>query len=96
VVIASCRELLESEDGNTDNYGVTGLDEGALYGALKRAGVAFHTRAWDDETVEWGSYKCVVVRTTWDYSSSETKAYAFKRWLARLSDLGVAVYNDPR
>jgi hypothetical protein len=97
VVIASCRELLESgPDGNTEHYGVTGQDEGHLYRALARLGVPVHVRAWDDPSVAWADYSAVVVRTTWDYSSSEARAYEFKRWLARLGDAGVAVYNNQR
>jgi hypothetical protein len=94
--IASCSELIEAAGGMTAHYGLTGADEDALYAALRRCGVAFDVRAWDDKRVDWGAYEAIAVRTTWDYSQSEAKAYQFRRWLARISDLGVPCFNHPR
>lgn len=94
--IASCDELLTTTDGSTETYGTTGTDEEYLYAALKRQGIAYDARSWSDKSVDWAGYGVVIVRTTWDYSKSEAIAYEFRRWLAKLCDLGVKVYNHPR
>src|SRR5215213_2514896 len=37
-------------------------------GALGDAGLVVDLVRWDDESVEWGSYALVVVRSCWDYA----------------------------
>ena len=92
--VASCAELCASPGSATDTFGESGLDEGALYAALRARGVPFDVRAWDDARVDWRAYTAVVVRTTWDYSESEGRATAFLRWVDGLVAAGVAVHNS--
>jgi len=95
--IASCRELLAHADGSSATFGHAACDDKQLYDALRRRGVLFDVKAWDDETVNWSDYSVVAVRTTWDYSQSEAVALRFKLWIERLVGLGrVRVYNHPR
>jgi hypothetical protein len=84
-VIVSCRELVAAGAGASSSWAVAGLDELALYSALRAAGVPFHIRAWDDPAVHWPAYSQAIVRTTWDYSKSEASAFAFTQWLAGLA-----------
>jgi len=46
--------------------------------------------------VSWSRFGGVVVRTTWDYSTSEPRAAQFRAWLHRLTRAGVRVWNHPR
>jgi hypothetical protein len=52
--------------------------------------------AWDDHAACWSGYGGVIVRTTWDYSTSEPRAAQFRAWLHRLTRAGVRVWNHPR
>ncbi|MEU7971396.1 hypothetical protein AB0B48_05090 [Micromonospora sp. NPDC049089] len=47
--------------------------------------------AWDDQTVPWGSFDLVVIRSPWDYS---WRSFEFLRWLDSCSAL-TTVVNDP-
>lgn len=94
--IVTCSELLAAGRGSSGSWSVAGLDEGHLYRALKSKGVEFHVRAWDDPKVDWSEYKMVVTRTVWDYSESEARAFAYTRWLAHLTRMGVRVCNNER
>lgn len=97
VAIASCRELLEAgDDGNTESYGTTGLDEQYLYDALTARGIPYDVVAWDDAAAVWSSYRAVFVRTTWCYSKNEARAHQFRRWLAHLAGEGIPCFNHSR
>ena len=39
-----------------------------LVAALRTLGVEVATPAWDDATVDWGSYDIALLRSTWDYA----------------------------
>lgn len=63
-----------------------GLDaEGMqLRDALRGAGAAAEPAVWDDETVDWGAFDVVVVRSTWDYARRHDE---FIAWTQRVSQL---------
>lgn len=56
--------------------------------AVDRAGVAdrFDIVDWDDDTVNWGRYSAVVIRSTWDYT---TRLVEFRAWIDKVSALTV-------
>lgn len=95
--IASCKELLAPADDSAEAaaHAAAAADDRYLYAALRSRGIEFDVKAWDDETVDWESYKLVVIRTTWDYSESESRAKRFVEWAQRVADLGPRVLNDP-
>lgn len=95
--IASCKELLVPADGSAEAaaHAAAAADDRYLYAALRRKKIEFDVKAWDDETVDWEAYKLVLIRTTWDYSESETRAKRFVEWAQRVADLGPRVLNDP-
>ena len=96
VVFLTCRELLEAGSASSATWAVAGLDELNLFSKCAERGLRFHVRRWDEEGVAWGAYKLAVIRTTWDYSASEARAFAFTRQLARLAREGVRVLNNER
>jgi glutathione synthase/RimK-type ligase-like ATP-grasp enzyme len=46
---------------------------------------------WDDKSVDWSAFDCVVIRSTWDYYS---RLDEFQEWLMRVSQ-ETAVHNFP-
>jgi hypothetical protein len=96
LVIVTCRELAAAGGGASASWAVAGLDELALYRACAAAGLRFHVRAWDDAAVDWASYDLALVRTTWDYSASEARCFAFTQWLGSLARARVRVLNHER
>ena len=59
------------------------LDEDGplLLAALSRIGVEGVPAVWDDESVDWGSFDCVAIRSTWDYAPRRD---AFVAWAHRV------------
>lgn len=57
-------------------------DMPSLLDACARAGLYADVRAWDDDTVGWGRYDAVVLRSPWDY---HLRRDAFLRWCARVA-----------
>lgn len=57
-------------------------DETPLLDALIWGGVEASVVAWDDRSVDWGSFDLVVVRSTWDYAPRHGE---YVRWLRRVA-----------
>jgi glutathione synthase/RimK-type ligase-like ATP-grasp enzyme len=74
--------------------GLPGLsaDDRLAAAALVRRGVAVEAAVWDDPAVPWSAYTAVIVRSTWDY---HRRPAAFLRWIDRMDDAGVALWNPP-
>lgn len=66
-----------------------GADEDAplLTEALEDLGVSVVERDWHDDTVEWGSYDLVVIRSTWDYMPRRDEFVAWARRVESLTRL---------
>lgn len=62
-----------------------------LVEAFGRAAAPVRVAAWDDPTVDWGSFDLVILRSTWDYVERPDE---FLRWL---SDVAVrtTAWNSP-
>jgi glutathione synthase/RimK-type ligase-like ATP-grasp enzyme len=49
--------------------------------ACQRLGVSAEGVRWDDPTIDWSTYSCAVVRSTWDYLE---KYDEFRAWLRQI------------
>lgn len=100
LAIATCAELLQARTGGacTGHYGSTHLDEEHLYRALDAAGVCYSLVDWDDVTppAVMERWAALLVRTTWNYSTSCATSERFKSWLARVARAVPVVMNDAR
>lgn len=56
------------------------------------AGWSVDIIAWDATNVDWGSYRAVILRATWDY---HRRPEEFRQWLADCRAASVALYNPP-
>lgn len=45
---------------------------------------------WDDESVDWTEFDCLIFRNTWDYYQKEI---AFNLWLDKIESLGIKTLN---
>jgi Glutathione synthase/Ribosomal protein S6 modification enzyme (glutaminyl transferase) len=59
---------------------------------LGSQGITVNASVWDDPTVDWPSFDCVVIRSTWDY---HLKAARYADWLRRCSAAGIKIWNPP-
>lgn len=59
---------------------------------LRERGFDVVAVAWDDASVDWAAFACVVLRSCWDY---HLRPDAFDAWLDRLAREGVALWNPP-
>ena len=53
-----------------------------LSAALDAAGIAHHVVYWDDQSVDWSTFRAVLIRSPWDYID---KLPEFLAWAARVS-----------
>ena len=63
------------------------LDEPLALAALERSGFRVDVVDWDDQSVDWGRYDQVLLRSTWDYTE---RLADFRIWLqsvAAITDL---------
>ncbi|MGH7498750.1 MAG: ATP-grasp domain-containing protein [Gemmatimonadales bacterium] len=67
-------------------------DDRLLIPALARHELDAEPAVWNDPAVDWSRYAAAVVRSTWDYYHDVS---AFFRWIARLEEYGVPLYNPP-
>jgi glutathione synthase/RimK-type ligase-like ATP-grasp enzyme len=72
-------------------------DERLLIPALAARDVHAEPRIWDDASVDWGGFRAVVVRSTWDYADRRD---AFLAWGARprqlMNDVAVIRWNTDK
>ena len=45
---------------------------------------------WDDESINWTEFDCLIFRNTWDYYQKEI---AFNHWLDKIETLGIKTWN---
>ncbi|MCI4326705.1 MAG: hypothetical protein L3K16_03595 [Thermoplasmata archaeon] len=62
-----------------------------LAAALVRLGRAVAHPVWNDPGVDWDAYRCVVIRSTWDYWHVRP---AYLRWVNRVAR-ATALWNRP-
>lgn len=59
--------------------------------ALNKMNVNVDIIAWEDNTIDYQKYDCVVIRTIWGYQKNLKK---FKLWLDKLEKENINVYNN--
>lgn len=57
------------------------LEDSLLLNALKQKGLNVFKTNWDNESFDWSSTSCVMIRTTWDIYD-EGKFEKFQNWLS--------------
>ena len=60
--------------------------------ALEQRGARVAPAVWDDPSIDWTKFDCVVVRSTWDYYN---RAASFRGWIDALERSGAPVWNPP-
>ena len=70
VALATCSEVPAGDD-----------DTPELVAALARNGVEAAAAVWDDAAVQWGAFRLVVLRSTWDYAERRDE---FLDWIEDL------------
>jgi len=65
-------------------------DDVLLAQYLYSKGYQVHSAVWDDNTIDWTSFDCVIVRSPWDYFH---KVDAFTAWLDLLEEKRIKVFN---
>lgn len=59
---------------------------------LRRRGIRSDPLVWDDDSVDWGAWDAIVIRSCWDY---HLKVDRFLGWLQRLQAVRLVVINEP-
>jgi glutathione synthase/RimK-type ligase-like ATP-grasp enzyme len=59
---------------------------------LEARGVVATSAVWDDPSIVWSQFACVVIRSTWDY---HLKVDAYADWLRRRANDGTNLWNPP-
>ena len=59
---------------------------------LRRSGVTVRSAVWDGMDVDWSTFDCVVIRSTWDY---HLKLGAYEKWVRSFERAGTRLWNPP-
>ena len=73
VALVTCREALGID-----------YDMPLLLEAVRAAGIEVDEVCWDDESIDWSTYKQVVIRSTWDYHRHHDE---FMQWVRAVSSV---------
>ncbi|WP_049915803.1 ATP-grasp domain-containing protein [Haloferax mucosum] len=65
-------------------------DDTSFVAALRDRGVTAEPVVWSDESVDWGDYDAVVVRSIWDYYKRPEQ---FSAWIETLASADCDVWN---
>jgi glutathione synthase/RimK-type ligase-like ATP-grasp enzyme len=68
------------------------VDEQLFLPFANEAGLTARIVSWDDPNVDWSAFRCIVLRSTWDYHLQIDK---FRDWLALASEKTI-MYNDAK
>ncbi len=60
--------------------------------ALERRGAQVTGTVWNDQSVDWGRFDAIIVRSTWDYHSHSQD---FRAWIDMLDAMSAPVWNPP-
>jgi glutathione synthase/RimK-type ligase-like ATP-grasp enzyme len=77
---------------STGAYDTNTADENlVLSGILNEIGISHQIVAWSDPEVDWSSFSCLLIKSTWDYFDFYEE---FKSWMKAMRELGVPVLNS--
>jgi len=79
VAFVTCRQLPDIHD-----------DDGLAADVLRDRGIPVVSAVWDEPAADWRRYRCVVIRSTWDYHHHQDR---YAAWLRRCADDGVRLWN---
>ncbi|MDQ6737693.1 MAG: hypothetical protein M3Z30_08340 [Gemmatimonadota bacterium] len=74
-----------------DHRGLTEDDQRAV-AALSDRGARVSATVWNDSSVVWSAFDCIVVRSTWDYHRHVAR---FREWIGSLEKAGAPLWNPP-
>jgi len=81
VAFVTCRQLPDIHD-----------DDGLAADVLRDRGIPVVSAVWDEPAADWRRYRCVVIRSTWDYHHHQDR---YAAWLRRCADDEVRLWNPP-
>lgn len=55
-------------------------------------GAAVTGVVWNEPSIDWSAFDCIVVRSTWDYHRHVKQ---FREWIAQLEQMGAPLWNPP-
>lgn len=67
-------------------------DDHRAVNALAERGATVLATVWNDASVNWDDFDCIVLRSTWDYHRN---AAQFREWIATLEAMGAPLWNPP-
>jgi len=77
---------------STGAYDTNTTDENRILSTvLKELGISHQIVAWSDQAVDWASFSCLLVKSTWDYFDYYDE---FKGWIGAMRKLGIPVLNS--
>lgn len=65
-------------------------DDSIVASHLEKNGITVVPAIWDDNSIDWTSFDCLVFRSCWDY---HLKLPEFLRWLDRIERLKIPIWN---
>jgi len=58
---------------------------------LLNNGIDSQIISWEDQSVDYSEFKCLILRSVWGYQNNYIQ---FREWLLYLKDNDIAIYND--
>lgn len=77
---------------STGAYDTNTTDENLILSTiLKELNISHQVVIWSDPAVDWASFSCLLVKSTWDYFDYYNE---FKGWINEIRTLGIPVLNS--
>lgn len=70
--------------------GVSNDEDSELLFFLQQKGLQIDFVVWNDDTINWGNYNLILIKSPWDYHE---KISLFYSWLENIKSLGVIMLN---
>ncbi len=77
---------------STGAYDTNTTDENLILSTiLEELSISHQIVAWSDPAVDWSSFSCLLIKSTWDYFDYYEE---FKVWIGEMRKLGIPVLNS--
>ena len=77
---------------STGAYDTNTTDENLILSKiLEDLGISHQIVAWSDPAVDWSSFSCLLIKSTWDYFDFYEE---FKDWIKAMRQLGIPLLNS--
>jgi glutathione synthase/RimK-type ligase-like ATP-grasp enzyme len=70
--------------------GVSNDEDSELLFFLQQKGLQINFAVWNDDTINWGNYNVILIKSPWDYHE---KISLFYSWLENIQSLGLRMLN---